>query len=453
MADPQLVPVDHDPWANADREPFTADQIALPPPSAAGTVGPNAANAVGRAVGGAAIAPLWDAGQYVGGLLHGNEQWDSSKAVQLAGGLGAMFFPFGRGGAAAKGAADVMESAVPRATEAAVPKGIDVYHGSPHDFDRFDLSKIGTGEGAQAYGHGLYFADNPDVAKAYAEALPRVGNEPFDGSNPLHAASMAIHESGSREGAIQQITDTMNKPGFYGDQELHDFDNATLKILRDPAIEPPPMQIGRQYAARINADPEHFLDWDRPLSEQSDFVRGALENHPDPMIAGTFAKHGYEVGSAYNRVAQRLGGERELGSEGMKYPVQYSDEAKASEALRRAGIPGIRYADQGSRGSPVSDAIDAIMQRDNPKLFAAEKNAPSKSRQWMDAYDNAAEQAHAEMAARGPQKQTSNYVVFDDKLIDIIKKYGLAGLVAGGGYSIGGGHGHVIPADHNPFAQ
>ena len=44
------------------------------------------------------------------------------------------------------------------------PKGIKAYHGSPHDFDKFDLSKIGTGEGAQAYGHGLYFAESPKVA-------------------------------------------------------------------------------------------------------------------------------------------------------------------------------------------------------------------------------------------------------------------------------------------------
>jgi hypothetical protein len=28
------------------------------------------------------------------------------------------------------------------------------YHGTPHEFDQFDMSKIGTGEGAQAYGHG-----------------------------------------------------------------------------------------------------------------------------------------------------------------------------------------------------------------------------------------------------------------------------------------------------------
>ena len=49
--------------------------------------------------------------------------------------------------------------------------GIRAYHGSPHDFDKFDLSKIGTGEGAQAYGHGLYFAENEGVAKGYRDAL------------------------------------------------------------------------------------------------------------------------------------------------------------------------------------------------------------------------------------------------------------------------------------------
>ena len=48
---------------------------------------------------------------------------------------------------------------------------IPVYHGTPHSFDKFDMSKIGTGEGAQAYGHGLYFAESPAVAKDYKTKL------------------------------------------------------------------------------------------------------------------------------------------------------------------------------------------------------------------------------------------------------------------------------------------
>jgi len=50
---------------------------------------------------------------------------------------------------------------------------IFAYHGSPHDFNDFKLDKIGTGEGAQAYGHGLYFAENPATAISYREALAK----------------------------------------------------------------------------------------------------------------------------------------------------------------------------------------------------------------------------------------------------------------------------------------
>ena len=48
---------------------------------------------------------------------------------------------------------------------------ITAYHGSPHTFDKFDMSKMGTGEGAQAYGRGLYFSENEAVAKNYRDAL------------------------------------------------------------------------------------------------------------------------------------------------------------------------------------------------------------------------------------------------------------------------------------------
>lgn len=51
--------------------------------------------------------------------------------------------------------------------------GITAYHGSPHDFDQFDISKLGTGEGNQSYGHGLYFAGNEKIAKHYRDTLTK----------------------------------------------------------------------------------------------------------------------------------------------------------------------------------------------------------------------------------------------------------------------------------------
>ena len=48
------------------------------------------------------------------------------------------------------------------------------WHGSPHDFDEFDLGAIGTGEGNQAHGWGLYFAKDKKVSKQYKDVLSKL---------------------------------------------------------------------------------------------------------------------------------------------------------------------------------------------------------------------------------------------------------------------------------------
>jgi hypothetical protein len=65
------------------------------------------------------------------------------------------------------------------------------YHGSPYSFDKFDPAKIGTGEGNQAYGHGLYFAGHEPVSEWYRHQLAarrdpileRHGLDAEDGAN------------------------------------------------------------------------------------------------------------------------------------------------------------------------------------------------------------------------------------------------------------------------------
>ena len=51
------------------------------------------------------------------------------------------------------------------------------YHGSPHNFDEFSLSKIGTGEGNHSFGYGLYLTDSKDVARPYTRFLDKTGKE------------------------------------------------------------------------------------------------------------------------------------------------------------------------------------------------------------------------------------------------------------------------------------
>ena len=69
----------------------------------------------------------------------------------------------------------------------AADEPVKAFHSSPHDFNKFVLEKIGTGEGAQAYGWGLYFAENPEVAKYYREAFE-------EGSGGLHINDKKLDE-------------------------------------------------------------------------------------------------------------------------------------------------------------------------------------------------------------------------------------------------------------------
>ena len=52
-------------------------------------------------------------------------------------------------------------------TEPGVTFSIAALHASPHSFRKFDTAFMGKGEGAQAYGWGLYFAENPEVNRSY----------------------------------------------------------------------------------------------------------------------------------------------------------------------------------------------------------------------------------------------------------------------------------------------
>ena len=191
------------------------------------------------------------------------------------------------------------------------PDWIRAFHGSPHDFEKFDLSKIGTGEGAQTYGHGLYFAEHPEVAHVYKQNLS------FP-ETPLGEAGRFLDKYGSREKALagfdEEIADvkaTYAKEGREYDAKS-DAENDEIRRLLKSAESLP---RGRVYETRIRAKPEEFLDWDKSLAEQSELVRGALakagiKNETD--LAALAAKGGIKTKvsstgrGAYHALAEGL---------------------------------------------------------------------------------------------------------------------------------------------------
>jgi hypothetical protein len=251
---------------------------------------------------------------------------------------------------------------------------IEAYHGSPYDFERFDLSRVGTGEGAQSYGHGLYFAENEAVARDYQGKL---------GQTDSTAKFYLDRAGGDREKALAEWDNAVAK----STAELSNAEREQHVKIRQQISEG---GAGKIYRVRIGANREHFLDWDKALDEQSEHVQSALQQAMGPQRWDEF-----KYAQAATAIKQGF--------------IGFSDE-QVSAKLRKAGIPGIKYLDQGSRAHVVSLHTEAGKYAENrfDTRGEAERYATDKEKEGFK----------TEISQQG----THNFVVFDDTLIRITHK-------------------------------
>jgi hypothetical protein len=225
-------------------------------------------------------------------------------------------------------------------------EGFDAYHGSPHAFEKFDLGKIGTGEGAQAYGHGMYFAENEGIARSYRRMLSKgppgrtttiLAGKPVEDLFPDAPSTVKALIAGGLIGNEGDVDRTLHNWKSRG-TPLSMMAHERLAPYAGQKAELPP-EPGHLYHVRIKANPEHFLDWDAPLSEQHPKVREALENF-----------HGETSGYHSEKLHPSLTGEQLYRGAAIKFGRTIEENApKVAQALHAAGIPGIKYWDAGSR--------------------------------------------------------------------------------------------------------
>jgi hypothetical protein len=191
--------------------------------------------------------------------------------------------------------------------------------------------------------------------------------------------------------------------------------NAAHQRLLEQAIDyVGAMNPGRMYEVNIHARPEQFLDWDRPLSGQSEAVRSGLQPHVDRWLAGV--NNPDPVRRTLPDFARRLQS-GEMRGESLVSALGSAD--RATSALSEAGIPGIRYLDQGSRNM-------------DPRIAAQERHVAWLERQPNIAPERLAEQRQRLEFLRSDEARTSNYVLFNPELIEILRKYGIIAPVAAG---------------------
>ena len=228
------------------------------------------------------------------------------------------------------------------------PGVIRAYHGSPHSFSRFDASKIGTGEGQQAFGHGLYFAGNEKVADGYREELSAglVRHTPEEKAELLWRYMAGLSAPDPKQAVLRTLTN---------DQATLGVDNrAAIEYLMSlpsdfvPPPPGPPPRLGHMYEVEIDAPEGQLLDLDIPVQSQSQVVQDALGKYVEAPSWFSLGQEGWVGKNAYTRMAGDMAGAnpRIVGG----YHVVH-DQPAASAALLQGGVPGIRYLDQGSRSA------------------------------------------------------------------------------------------------------
>ena len=257
--------------------------------------------------------------------------------------------------------------------------------GEPSDLGLFDMSRIGQGEGAQAYGRGLYFAEAEPVAKGYQEDVKN-WDLIYGMNNQLAELQSKIDDASGAK--LEKLIDEYEK----------------VADARELAMNNP----GSLYTVDIDVDLDELLDYDIPLSEQSDFVKDALKKiprgdvkiEPHPLredrykITGTNWRGGKVNRQAVDleqaeRVAAKARGidldlEGDLRGGALIERAPYEQQEELANTLREAGIKGIKYLDRDSRFVSTLDSGKDL---------------------------------------------TSNYVIFDDELIKIVDRKREGGAV------------------------
>ena len=158
------------------------------------------------------------------------------------------------------------------------------WHGSPYDFDKFDLGAIGTGEGAQAHGWGLYFAKKKTVSKNYQKVLSkRLGTT----SPKLFKVEIPDEKTMLDEDKYfkEQNKDVVNKIV----SAVNDLDIDKRKALLEHYKTHPSYPVNKEY--------EKILGKIQEIKHEKEYITDALLNNvnkiKEKIARETAAEYGY----------------------------------------------------------------------------------------------------------------------------------------------------------------
>lgn len=250
------------------------------------------------------------------------------------------------------------------------PVGMIAYHGSPYIFNKFDMGKINKGEGMQAYGHGMYFAEAPDVAKSYATEAVKMKTLESTKNSAKIGISMA---EDILSGKVPRPKDTLGNP-IPDEWFKNQISNYTDEIKQ---IDKELLPFGKSlYKVDI---PDQYvptmMDWDKPLGEQSNFVKKAINNLKKQVTPEMKMELGDDLSILFGKDVTPA---QFLNTWEIIHPT--GGTGIGEKLLNEQGVKGIRYFDnmsrdakQGTSNFVVFDPSDVkILERNNQPVSRKE---------------------------------------------------------------------------------
>jgi hypothetical protein len=354
--------------------------------------------------------------------------------------------------------------------------GIIAFHGSAADFDKFKLQFIGTGEGAQAYGYGLYFTDSEDIARFYKDALGSenlvlpsgqtvrttnlgdmavvedalpseleqlgVINQAPDGTARYNKPSVLIAEAIGEAGSDDLVGNTrkyletkLETESSFERQRLgftkaegDALEQANINALAafDKMVEAGiETKTGKIYKVAITPKPEEMLDYQTTFADQPQSVQDALRAIGyDTETASTIEKNGDGRHTVfYIDTKGREARQDFIDGVAGQTSEQQAKEFAAKQDEMRSKLPMPVVLDA-LKGTLKKQMEAGEMPVDRPDKVLSERlsaeGVPGIKYRAAGSRAASVDAADAEM----------NYVIFDENAIKILEKYGIVGPVA-----------------------
>lgn len=301
------------------------------------------------------------------------------------------------------------------------------YHGTPHKFDKFLMEHIGSGEGAQAHGWGLYFAEDKNVSEGYREKLS-VDKTTYDGKPIPYIADIkndmlinAVLNTG-KERALEVLRS----------RKQNDTTKKQIEYIENLDVTKLKREKGGQLFEVDIPESDVLLDEDKEIKEQPEQVQKALSELWEKEFSENqllnFTAIPVDVIYNNNEIGEGEFVEFALGLEiAKKYGKDFA--IKKLNEQKEIDIDNI---------IPIDEYIKFIKEMDLDKLTVGKRTTSSiynypngkaiyKHLENKLGSDEEASRLLNKYGIKGitydGHQDGRCYVIFDDKAIDVVKTY------------------------------